>query len=71
MESQKGGCRSLVKSDMHGKPAPGAESHYEFCCSFPPKAHTLHALERLIFIKHRTSCEHAHAHFIVIARIYD
>ena len=33
----------------YGKPAPGAESHYEFCCSFPQNAHTLHALESSIF----------------------
>ena len=36
----------------YGKPAPGAESHYEFCCSFPQNAHTLHALESLIFTGH-------------------
>ena len=34
----------------YGKPAPGAESHYEFCCYFPQNAHTLHALESSIFI---------------------
>ena len=34
----------------YGKPAPGAESHYEFCCSFPHNTHTLHALESSIFI---------------------
>ena len=38
----------------YGKPAPGAESHYEFCCSFPYITPTLHALESSIFI--RFSC---------------
>ena len=27
----------------YGKPAPGAAFFYEFCCSFPQNAHTLHA----------------------------
>ena len=35
---------------IYGKLAPGAETHYEFCCSFPQKAHSLHALESSIFI---------------------
>ena len=34
----------------YGQPAPGAESHFEFCCSFPQNAHTLHALESSIFV---------------------
>ena len=34
----------------YGKPAPGAESHNEFCCYFPQNAHTLHARENSIFI---------------------
>ena len=29
---------------------PRAAFHYEFCCSFPQNAHTLHVLERSIFI---------------------
>ena len=36
---------------IYGKPAePGAESHYEFCHTFPQNAHTLIALESSIFI---------------------
>ena len=35
---------------IYGKPVPGAESHYEFCCPFPQNGHTLHALESSIFI---------------------
>ena len=29
----------------YGKPVPGAESHYEFCCYFPQNVRTLCALE--------------------------
>ena len=35
---------------IYGKLPLGAESHYEFCCSFPQNARTLHALESSIFI---------------------
>ena len=28
--------------DSYDKPVPGAESHYEFSCSFPQNVHTLH-----------------------------
>ena len=42
--------RMMIQVHKYGQPAPGAESHYEFCCSFPQNAHNLHALESLIFI---------------------
>ena len=35
----------------YGKPVPGVESHYEFCCYFPQNVCTLHALESSIFIQ--------------------
>ena len=39
-----------MQEHPYGKLAPGAESHYEFCCFFPQSARTLHALESSIFI---------------------
>ena len=41
----------FVQPIPYGKPLPGAESHYEFCCSFPQNAHTLCALDNSIFIR--------------------
>ena len=43
----------LRTNDFHksfGKPAPGAASHFEFCCSFPQNSHALYAPESSIFI---------------------
>ena len=47
--------RNFVRIHAHrhifGKHAPGATFHYEFCCSVPQNAQTLHALESSIFIR--------------------
>ena len=39
------------KNYAYGKPAQGSDFHFEFFCSFPQNAHTLHTLEGSIFIR--------------------
>ena len=43
----------MLSIHIYGKFALGAESHYEFCCSFPHNAHTLHGgLNFIVFLCH-------------------
>ena len=41
---------TLYVMTPYGKPEPGARFCYEFCCSFPQNAQTLHTLKYSIFV---------------------